>query len=74
MSKKEEFQETEAPKKQLFLITPELLQGIGSYLGTKPYKEVSGLIEGLKQARSVSVEPEAPQDGKLAGELNKKEK
>ena len=52
-NKNEEQEEGNIP--QYFLIEGGLANGILNYLGSKPYVEVAGLIDGLREIQPISV-------------------
>lgn len=56
-------EEVKAP--QYFLIEGRLANGILQYLGSKPYAEVAGLIDGLKNVQPVNI---TPPEGEVAEE------
>ena len=58
---------------QLFIVDGGLLQSVANYLALRPYAEVAGLIDGLKQAKPVSIRPEG-ESKTSASKLEKLEK
>ena len=53
----------EAPK--FFVVDASLLQATVNYLGSRPYSEVAGLIEGIKKSQPVNVEQRDPEASEL---------
>jgi hypothetical protein len=46
----------------MFEIREDLIGAIVNYLGNRPYNEVYGLIEGIKQVKKIEPKPEAKEE------------